>query len=92
MLTPIKVDGDSILRWLQKGCQATGPAGPVQPVIKPALNQSQSGIYIDIGLGSATSNVVPAKAGIQETLQAVMFWTPACAGVTKDFAPSGCAK
>ena len=38
------------------------------------LNQSQSGIYIDNGLGSAANTVIPANAG-----------------VTKDFAPSGCA-
>ncbi len=67
--------------------QRTGSAMKWQRV-----NLNQSGIYIDIGLGSAANTVVPAKAGIQETLQAVLFWTPACAGVTKDFAPSGCAK
>ncbi len=54
------------------------------------LNQSQSGIYIDTGLGSADNTVVPANAGIQGTVQKVLSWTPAYAGVTKDFAPSGC--
>ena len=29
------------------------------------LNQSQSGIYIDTGLGSAANTVIPANAGIQ---------------------------
>jgi len=55
------------------------------------LNQSQSGIYIDTELGSATNAVVPANAGFQGTLQHVLSWAPAYAGATKDFAPSGCA-
>ena len=41
------------------------------------LNQSQSGIYIDTGLGSAANTVIPANAGIQGTVQNVLFWTPA---------------
>ena len=32
------------------------------------LNQSQSGIYIDTGLGSTANTVIPANAGIQGTL------------------------
>ena len=55
------------------------------------LNQSQSGIYIDTGLGGATNTVFPANAGIQGTVQNVLSWTTAYSGVTKDFAPSGCA-
>ena len=51
------------------------------------LNQSQSGIYIDTGLGSTANTVIPANAGIQGTLQNLLSWTPACAGVTKDFVP-----
>ena len=51
------------------------------------LNQSQSGIYIDTGLGSTANTVIPAFAGIQGTLQNLLSWTPACAGVTKDFVP-----
>ncbi len=54
------------------------------------LNQSQSGIYIDTGLASAANTVISANAGIQKTVQNVLSWTPAYAGVTKDFAPSGC--
>ena len=49
------------------------------------LNQSQSGIYIDAGLGNAASTVIPANAGIQGTVQNVLSWTPAYAGVAKDF-------
>ena len=60
-----------------------------------SLNQSQSGIYIDIGSGhrigtpdwDTANTVVPAKAGIQGTVQSVLSWTPAYAGATKDFAP-----
>ena len=55
------------------------------------LNQSQSGICIDTGLGSAANNVIPVNAGIQRTVLNVLSWTPAYAGVTKGFAPSGCA-
>ncbi len=51
------------------------------------LNQSQSGIYIDTGLGSTANTVIPANAGIQGTLQNLLSWTPACAGVTKVFVP-----
>ena len=54
------------------------------------LDQSQSGIYIDTGLGSTANTVIPANTGIQGTLQNLLSWTPACAGVTKDFVPSGC--
>ena len=43
------------------------------------------------GLGSAAKTVIPANAGIQGTVQNMLSWTPAYAGVTKDFAPSGCA-
>ncbi len=53
--------------------------------------QSQSGIYIDTGLGSAANTVIPADAGIQGIVQNVLSWTPAYAGVTKDFAFSVCA-
>ena len=56
-----------------------------------ALDQSQGGIYINTGLGSAANTVIPANAGIQETVQNVLSWTPAYAVVTKDFAPSSCA-
>ena len=41
------------------------------------LNQSQSGIYIDTGLGSAANTVIPANAGIQGIVQNVLSWTPA---------------
>ena len=37
MLTPKKVDGNPILRWLQKGCQAAGPVWPVLLASKLAL-------------------------------------------------------
>jgi len=47
------------------------------------LNQSHRGIYIDTGLGSAFDTVIPAKAGIQGTVQQVLSWTPARAGMTK---------
>ena len=40
-------------------------------------------------MGSAANTVVPAEAGTQGTVQNVLSWTPACAGVTKDFAPCG---
>ncbi len=53
------------------------------------LNQSQGGIYIDTELASAANTVIPANAGTQGTLQNVLSWTPAYAGVTKDFTPSG---
>ena len=56
-----------------------------------SLNQSQSEIYIDTGLGNAANTVIPAFAGIQGTVQNVLSWTPAYAGVTKGFALSGCA-
>ena len=36
------------------------------------LNQSQSGIYIDTGLGSAANTVIPANAGIQGTVENVL--------------------
>ncbi len=55
------------------------------------LNQSQSGIYIDTGLGSAANTIIPANAGIQGILQNVPSWTPACAGATKEFVPTGSA-
>ncbi len=55
------------------------------------LNQSQSGIYNNTEWGSAANTVIPANAGIQGTAQNVLSWTPAYAGVTKDFARSGCA-
>jgi len=55
------------------------------------LNQSQSGINIDPGLGSAANSVIPAIAGIQGTVQNVLSWTPAYAGATKNFASSGWA-
>ena len=35
------------------------------PARADLLNQSQSGIYIDTGLGSAANTVIPANAGIQ---------------------------
>jgi len=44
---------------------------------------------IDCRLGSATNTVIPANAGIQGAVQNVLSWTPADAGVTKNFAPSG---
>ena len=46
---------------------------------------------METGLGSAANTVIPAFAGIQGTVQDVLFWAPAYAGVTKDFAPPGCA-
>ncbi len=52
------------------------------------LNQSQGGIYIDTGLAIAANAVIPANAGIQGTVQNVLSWTPAYAGVTNDFTPS----
>ena len=39
------------------------------------LNQSQGGIYIDTGLGSAANTVIPANAGIQGTVQNVLSLT-----------------
>ena len=54
--------------------------GVLEGMLDPAsieLNQSQSGIYIDTGLGSAANTVIPANAGIQGTLQNVLSWTPA---------------
>ena len=60
-------------------------------MIPALLNQSQSGIYIDTGLGSTANTVFPANAGIQGTVQNVLSWTPAYAGVTKGFAPPGFA-
>jgi len=54
-----------------------------------ALDQSQGGIYINTGLGSAANTVIPANAGIQGTVQNVLSWTPAYAGATKNFAHSG---
>ena len=53
------------------------------------LNQSQGGIYNDTGLASAANTVIPANDGIQVAVQNVLSWTPAYAGVTKDFTPSG---
>ena len=41
------------------------------------LNQSQSGIYIDTGSGSAANTVIPANAGTQGTVELVLSWTPA---------------
>ena len=41
------------------------------------LNQSQSGIYMYTGLGSAAKTVIPANAGIQGTVQNMLSWTPA---------------
>ena len=52
--------------------------------LKKLLDQSQSGIYIDTGLGSAANTVIPANAGIHGPWQNVLSWTPAYAGVTKD--------
>ena len=65
--------------------------GQRQALSNSALNQSQNVIYIDTGLGSAATTVIPANAGIQGTVQNVLFWTPAYAGVTKDLTPSDCA-
>ena len=45
----------------------------------------------DTGLGSAANTVIPANAGIQGTMQNVLSWTPAYAGVTEDVAASRCA-
>ena len=53
------------------------------------LNQSQSGIYIDTGLGSPANTVFPANAGIQGTVRNVLSRTPAYASVTKGLAPTG---
>ena len=57
----------------------TGPArhgvSPWSPGFDPSLqklNQSQSGIYIDTGMGSAVNTVIPANAGIQGTVQNVL--------------------
>ena len=63
---------------------------PCQSCFGSVLNQSKSGIYIDTGLGSAANTVIPAFAGITGTLQSVLSWTPAYAGLTKVFAPAGC--
>jgi len=63
---------------------------PPDYIMEPDLNQSQIRIYIDTGLGSAANTVMPANAGIQKTVQDVLSWTPAYAGVTRDFAPSDC--
>ena len=48
-----------------------------QPDDERSLNQSQSGIYIDTGLGSAANTVIPAYAGIQGIVQNLLSWTPA---------------
>ena len=53
-----------------------------------SLIQGQSAIYIDTGLASAAKTVIPANAGIQETVKDVLTWPPAYAGVTMDFTPS----
>jgi hypothetical protein len=53
------------------------------------LSQIQVGIYIDTGLANAANIVIPANAGIQGTVQNVLSWKPAYAGVTKDFNLSG---
>ena len=45
--------------------------------------------YIDTGLANAPNTVIPANTGIQKTMQNVLSWTPAYAGVTEDFTPSG---
>ena len=39
---------------------------------------------MDTGLGNAVSTVIQANAGIQRTVQNVLSWTPAYAGVTMD--------
>jgi len=39
------------------------------------LNQSQGGIYIDTGLANTANTVIPANAGIRETVQNVRSWT-----------------
>ncbi len=49
------------------------------------LGYGQSGINLDTGLANAANTVIPANAGIQEIVQNVLTWTPAYAGVTKDF-------
>ena len=59
--------------------------------VPTGLSQIQVGIYIDTGLANAANIVIPANAGIQGTVQNVLSWAPAYAGVTKDFAPSDCA-
>ena len=61
------------------------------PNLGHPLNRSQGGIYIDTRLANAADTVIPAFAGIQETVQNVLAWTPAYAGVTKEFTPSGCS-
>ena len=55
--------------------------------ISNGLNQSQGGVYIHAGLASAANTVIPADAGMTETMQNVLSWTPADTGVTKDFTP-----
>ena len=56
-----------------------------------SLDQSQSGIYIETGLGNAANTVIPANAEIQGAVQNVFSWTPAYAGATINFAHSGYA-
>ena len=46
-------------------------------ILAELLNQSHSEVYIETGLGSAANTVIPANAGIQGTVQNVLFWTPA---------------
>ena len=70
--------------------RARGPRDDTGESRKTLLNQSQSGSYIDTGLGSVASTVIPANAEIQRTVQNVLSVTPAHAGVTEGFAPSGC--
>ena len=84
--------------WRIRSYATNGRAAPTRNAVPPAvkagwsrhpkavvvvLNQSKSGIYIDTGLGSATNTVIPENAGIQETVQNVLSWTLAYAGVTK---------
>ena len=58
---------------------------------RPQMSLRTKRYYVSCtGLGSAANTVIPAFAGITGTLQSVLSWTPAYAGLTKVFAPAGC--
>ncbi len=64
-------------------------ASTIKAMEPASLAHTQGGIYIDARLASTANTVIPANAGIQETVPNVLSWTPAYAGATKDFTHSG---
>ena len=64
-------------------------ASSIKAMASASLNQTQGGIYIGARLASTANTVIPANAGIQETVPNVLSWTPAYAGATKDYTHSG---